>query len=57
MATDATEKESTQQTFLSLLCGDADPWTFGSHNQCSLTFDKNGTGTVSLQPQCSGIYS
>ncbi|KAF1959123.1 hypothetical protein CC80DRAFT_490098 [Byssothecium circinans] len=42
MATNTNEEEQV----LTLLCGDADPWTWGDANQCSLSFERNGTGAI-----------
>ena len=49
----AANTNDAKEQVLALLCGDADPWTWGGDGaSCRFTFEEDGTGTVSIPRLC-----
>jgi hypothetical protein len=45
----AANTNDVKEEVLALLCGDAEPWNWGGVDaSCRFTFEKDGTGTVSI---------
>jgi hypothetical protein len=49
MSSMGTKTNDAEEQVLALICGNDEPWTWGGDaHQCRITFDRNGTGAVSI---------
>jgi len=49
MSSMGTKTDDAEEQVLALICGNDEPWTWGGDaHQCRITFDRNGTGAVSV---------